>query len=203
MEPFASLASLPRSGVPRLLLNRELVGPFKSRRRKQEDFALTGDLVTSVKDISRLAGWLDELEKLSGNSSKNDEPSCSHGLTSSNTGGDSSSRTVKLQTSDEEGSSIDYSQSPDLSCRPIIHPHTYTSPLKEPHLILTKLKDSPELQQSLRKLNKQTEAGPTIEQQSNRNLFTQRLDGTADKKEPTSEDDDVILCASISNMSIT
>ena len=212
MEPFASLASLPRSGIPRLLLNRELVGPFKSRRRKQEDFALTGDLVTSVKEISQLAGWLDELEKISAcssNSSNDDGPSCSHSRrTSSNTGGDSSSRGVKLQTSDEESSSIlEYSHSPDLSCRPIIHPHAYTSPLKEPHLMLTKLKDSPELQLSLKKLNKQTEAGPKTEQQkSNRNLFTQRLDGTIDnRKEQTSDNDDgdVILCASISNMSIT
>ena len=180
------------------------MGPFKSRRRKQEDFALTGDLVTSVKEISQLAGWLEELEKMSSSSSNNDTPCCSHGVASSDIGGDGSSHSVKFQTSDEEGSSIlDCSYSPDLSCRPIIHPHPYHSPRKEPHLMLTKIKDSPELQRSLRKLNKQTEVGPKTEQKSNRKLFTQRLDGLIDNKKEQSSDDDVILCASVSNMSIT
>lgn len=210
VEPFASLASLPRSGVPRLLLNRELVGPFKSRRRKQEDFALTGDLVTSVKEISQLAGWLEELEKMNSSTasgSSNDPPNSSHGPASSNTGGDSSSHSVSLQMSDDEGSSIlGCSRSPDLSYKPTVHPQLYTSPLKEPQVMLTKLQDSPELQRSLRKLNKQTEAGfkPKTEQNSNRKLFTQRVGSPVNnRKELASDDEDVILCASISNMSIT
>ena len=204
MEPFASLASLPRSGVPRLLLNRELVGPFKSRRKKQEDFALTGDLVTSVKEISQLAGWQEELEELSSstsNSSNNDPPI--HGAVSSNIGGDSS-HSINSRSSDKDNSSmLDCFQSPDLSHKPTVHPGLYTSPLKQPQIMLKKLKDSPELQRSLRKLNKkQNEVGlkPQIEQTTS----TQRLDSEVDsRKEPTSDEEDVILCASISNMSIT
>lgn len=183
MEPFASLAALPRSGVPRLLLNRELVGPFRSRRRKQEDFALTGDLVTSVKEIGQLAGWLEELEKLSSTSSTDDPSSNSHG-TASSIGHDDSLHSSYLQTSDEEGTSTPgCSYSPNLSYKSV-HSHSYTSPLKQPQVKLSKLKDSPELQRSLRKLNKQTEA----------RLKT---------KEITSNEEDVTLCTSMSNMSIT
>ena len=207
MEPFASLASLPRSGVPRLLLNRELVGPFKSRRRKQEDFALSGDLVTSVKEISQLAGWLEELEKLSSSaSSSNDPPSNSHDAVSDSIDGDSS-RNIHSQSSDKESPSIlDCSQSSNLSHKPTVHPQLCTSPLKQPQIMLKKLEDSPELQRSLRKLNKQTEAGlkAQVEQASDRKLTIQRLDGEVDsRQEPTSDEEDVILCASISNMSIT
>lgn len=200
MEPFASLASLPRSGVPRLLLNRELVGPFMSRRRKQEDFALTGDLVASVKKLCQLAGWLEELEKMS-SSTSDDPPSNSHAPTNSNiAAGDHSSHTINHQTSDESSKCL---HSPDLSYKPTSHPQSYSSPLKQPQIMLDKLKDSPELQQSLRKLNKQTVAGlkPQVEQNE---LFTQRLDSdVVNRKEPTSDEEDVILCASISNMSIT
>ena len=207
MEPFASLASLPRSGVPRLLLNRELVGPFKSRRRKPDDFALTGDLVTSVKEISQLAGWLEELERMNSTtvSVSNDSPSSSHGPASSNIGGDNYACSVNLQTSEESSSILGCSYSPELSYKPIVHPHSYSSPHKEPHIMLTKLKDSPELQRSLRKLNKQTEAAikSTTEQNINAKLFTQRLDGPLDNRKERASDDDVILCASISNMSIT
>ena len=188
------------------------MGPFKSRRRKQEDFALTGDLVTSVKEISQLAGWLEELENLSStssssSSSSNDPPSNSHGAVSGNIGGDDSSHSINSQSSDKERFSVlDCSQSPDLSHRPTVHPDLYTSPLKQPQIMLKKLKDSPELQRSLRKLNKQTEAGlkPQVQQTSDRKLSIQRLDGDIDsRKEPISDEEDVILRASISNMSIT
>lgn len=205
MEPFASLASLPRSGVPRLLLNRELVGPFKSRRRKQEDFALTGDLVTSVKEIGRLAGWQEDLEKLSSSTGSSNNDPLIHGTVSSNIDGDVSSHSINSQSSDKDSSSmVECSQSPDLSHKPTVHPDLYTSPLKQPQIMLKKLKDSPELQRSLKKLNRQTEAGlkPQVEQTNHRKLSIQ--DGEVDsRKEPTSDEEDVILCASISNMSIT
>ncbi len=57
VEPFASLASRTRPGVPRLLLNRELVGPFKQHRRRPSDHAITGDLVDSVRELARAIGW--------------------------------------------------------------------------------------------------------------------------------------------------
>lgn len=66
MEPFASLATLPSSTVPRLLLNRELVGPFKHYHKRRTDVAVTGDLVDSVWELVRGAGWEDELRSLQG-----------------------------------------------------------------------------------------------------------------------------------------
>ncbi len=64
MEPFASLVTLPRLSVPRILINRELVGPFKSQRRRRTDVAVTGDLVQCVRELVEETGWLGELEDL-------------------------------------------------------------------------------------------------------------------------------------------
>lgn len=64
VEPFASLATLPAGSVPRLLLNRELVGPFKHSRGRPTDVAMTGDLVESVTELARGAGWAGELRTL-------------------------------------------------------------------------------------------------------------------------------------------
>ena len=64
VEPFASLAALPRFSVPRVLINRELVGPFKHRRKRATDLAMTGDLVECVSDLAAMAGWEKELEVL-------------------------------------------------------------------------------------------------------------------------------------------
>ena len=66
MEPFASLATLPSGRVPRLLLNRELVGPFKHRQRRPTDVAMTGDLVESVVTLVQGAGWGVEFQALQG-----------------------------------------------------------------------------------------------------------------------------------------
>lgn len=67
VEPFASLVTLSSGSVPRLLLNRELVGPFKHRGRgRPTDVAVTGDLVESVMGLARGAGWEGELRELCG-----------------------------------------------------------------------------------------------------------------------------------------
>jgi len=47
--PFAGIADAVPHGVPRILINRELVGSFGSRK---EDFVLPGDLTESVKKLS-------------------------------------------------------------------------------------------------------------------------------------------------------
>lgn len=52
--------------MPRLLLNRELVGPFKQRHKRATDLAMTGDLVESVEELVRAAGWEGELRALQG-----------------------------------------------------------------------------------------------------------------------------------------
>ena len=64
VEPFASLAALPRFNVPRVLINRELVGPFKHHRKRRTDLAVTGDLVESVWKLATMAGWREDLERL-------------------------------------------------------------------------------------------------------------------------------------------
>lgn len=62
MEPFASLVTLPAFSVPRLLINRELVGPFSQRKRRTTDVVVTGDLVEGVRRLVGEAGWEGELE---------------------------------------------------------------------------------------------------------------------------------------------
>lgn len=64
VEPFASLAALPRYDVPRVLVNRELVGPFRHHRKRSTDLAVTGDLVDSIWNLVTMAGWRDDLERL-------------------------------------------------------------------------------------------------------------------------------------------
>ena len=64
MEPFASLVSLSRFDVPRVLISREVVGPFKHYRKRPTDVVVTGDLVQCVWSVAEGAGWLTELEEL-------------------------------------------------------------------------------------------------------------------------------------------
>ena len=64
VEPFASLVSLPHLNVPRMLINREVVGPFRHRRKRSTDVAMTGDLVECVSQLADIAGWTKELETL-------------------------------------------------------------------------------------------------------------------------------------------
>jgi hypothetical protein len=64
VEPFASLVTLARYDVPRVLINREVVGPFRRQRKRERDLVLTGDLVQQVKDLVKLVGWENDLKKL-------------------------------------------------------------------------------------------------------------------------------------------
>ena len=61
---------LPRFDVPRVLINREIVGPFRQRRKRVSDVAVTGDLVHCVRELVEQAGWLAELEELAGRRGK-------------------------------------------------------------------------------------------------------------------------------------
>ena len=47
-----------------MLINREVVGPFKHRRKRSTDVAITGDLVECVSQLATMAGWEKELESL-------------------------------------------------------------------------------------------------------------------------------------------
>lgn len=63
MEPFASLAGAVRSSVPRLLINRDLVGPF-SWSRRPHDVVQLGDVVSGVQALVDALGWTRELDAL-------------------------------------------------------------------------------------------------------------------------------------------
>lgn len=56
--------TLSRHTVPRLLLNRELVGPFQSSKRRLTDVTAGGDIVNNVKVLVEEAGWWKELEEI-------------------------------------------------------------------------------------------------------------------------------------------
>ncbi|XP_072647395.1 NAD-dependent protein deacetylase sirtuin-3, mitochondrial isoform X7 [Canis lupus baileyi] len=63
VEPFASLSEAVRSSVPRLLINRDVVGPFAWCPRSR-DVVQLGDVVHSVERLVELLGWREELQDL-------------------------------------------------------------------------------------------------------------------------------------------
>jgi len=64
VEPFASLAAAVRSSVPRLLINRDLVGPFAWGTPRPSDVAQLGDVVSGVGTLAHAIGWTQELDAL-------------------------------------------------------------------------------------------------------------------------------------------
>ncbi|XP_049677329.1 NAD-dependent protein deacetylase sirtuin-3, mitochondrial isoform X2 [Accipiter gentilis] len=63
VEPFASLAGAVRSSVPRVLINRDLVGPFAWQQR-YNDVAQLGDVVSGVEKLVELLDWNEEMQTL-------------------------------------------------------------------------------------------------------------------------------------------
>ncbi|KAG8438125.1 hypothetical protein GDO86_008711 [Hymenochirus boettgeri] len=63
VEPFASLVYAVRKSTPRLLINRDLVGPFL-RGSHGLDLVELGEVTTGVRRFVQLLGWQDELEEL-------------------------------------------------------------------------------------------------------------------------------------------
>lgn len=64
VEPFASLSGAVRGSVSRLLLNRDLVGPFAWGSSRHSDVAELGDVVSGVRKLADVLGWMPELESL-------------------------------------------------------------------------------------------------------------------------------------------
>uniref|UniRef100_UPI00398E63CA NAD-dependent protein deacetylase sirtuin-3 n=1 Tax=Pristiophorus japonicus TaxID=55135 RepID=UPI00398E63CA len=64
IEPFASIVNCVRPRVPRLLLNRDPVGPFKQTHLKPTELRRLGDLSGSVQVLVKLLGWESDLEQL-------------------------------------------------------------------------------------------------------------------------------------------
>uniref|UniRef100_A0A8C6VC83 Sirtuin 3 n=1 Tax=Naja naja TaxID=35670 RepID=A0A8C6VC83_NAJNA len=63
VEPFASLAGAVRGTVPRVLINRDLVGPF-AVQSQHNDVAELGDVISGVEKVVELLGWKEELQEL-------------------------------------------------------------------------------------------------------------------------------------------
>jgi NAD-dependent histone deacetylase SIR2 len=61
VQPFASLPSFCKEGVPRVLINMERVGGLGSR---PDDVLLLGDCDEGVRKFAKALGWLEELEAL-------------------------------------------------------------------------------------------------------------------------------------------
>ncbi|XP_062405300.1 NAD-dependent protein deacetylase sirtuin-3, mitochondrial isoform X2 [Sardina pilchardus] len=64
VEPFASLAGAVRGSVPRLLVNRDLVGPFAWGSPRPNDVTELGDVVSGVSKLADAVGWTEELKAL-------------------------------------------------------------------------------------------------------------------------------------------
>ncbi|MCJ1379632.1 Sir2 histone deacetylase Hst2 [Xylographa soralifera] len=61
VQPFAGLPGLAAEGVPRILINKELVGDLGCRA---DDVLIIGDCDKGVRRLASALGWLDELEAL-------------------------------------------------------------------------------------------------------------------------------------------
>jgi NAD-dependent histone deacetylase SIR2 len=59
--PFAGVADAVQSDIPRLLLNRTVVGSFGYR---DHDAVLPGEITDSVKSLASALDWTTELEAL-------------------------------------------------------------------------------------------------------------------------------------------
>ena len=61
VQPFASLPQFASEAVPRILINKEIVGDFGSR---PDDVVVLGDCDEGVKKLADALGWRDELESM-------------------------------------------------------------------------------------------------------------------------------------------
>lgn len=89
IEPFASLINTVKSTVPRLLLNRDAVGPFERRPLRRGDYMELGDLSDSVRKLAEILGWHTEIQDLM-NSHESGVCSCTDPSSSSGENSDSS-----------------------------------------------------------------------------------------------------------------
>eukprot|EP00116_Pleurobrachia_bachei_P001842 sb/3462104/ len=56
VEPFSELVDAVPKRTPRVLLNRDAVGPFSGKRRKNDIF-IQGDIGSNIKQLLNLIGW--------------------------------------------------------------------------------------------------------------------------------------------------
>ncbi|XP_040201143.1 NAD-dependent protein deacetylase sirtuin-3-like isoform X2 [Rana temporaria] len=64
VEPFANIVKAVRPSVPRLLINRDLVGPFKIKTRNSRDVAELGDLCDITRKFVDALNWQADMEEV-------------------------------------------------------------------------------------------------------------------------------------------
>jgi len=67
VHPFAGLVDVVSRSTPRLLINREAVGPFDTgrwRKRSPRDSVYLGDADAAVRLLARELGWEEELDEM-------------------------------------------------------------------------------------------------------------------------------------------
>lgn len=63
VQPFAGIIDTVRFNVPRVLFNREAVGPFKYQKRAQDIVAI-GDLIENMVKFAEMIGWSEDMKTL-------------------------------------------------------------------------------------------------------------------------------------------
>lgn len=73
VEPFANIIRGSHFNAPRLLMNRESVGPFKRLKKldKRKDLQMLGDLIDLIDQFVEKLGWTKEFESLISKEKKN------------------------------------------------------------------------------------------------------------------------------------
>ena len=68
--PFASLVDRVSEKTPRLLINREPVGPFAADRLSSRDAVLLGDCDDSCHKLAEMLGWSEDFERIKAEGAK-------------------------------------------------------------------------------------------------------------------------------------
>ena len=62
--PFAGLVEEVSKSTPRLLINREIVGPFKKKVRRSNDAVIKGDIVDGVEKLVKALDWTESIREV-------------------------------------------------------------------------------------------------------------------------------------------
>ncbi|ESP02418.1 hypothetical protein LOTGIDRAFT_63645, partial [Lottia gigantea] len=63
VQPFAGIIDSVRWQVPRILFNRDIVGPFRHQRRSK-DVVAEGDILETMQKFVDMIGWKEEIKEL-------------------------------------------------------------------------------------------------------------------------------------------
>ncbi|XP_063784517.1 NAD-dependent protein deacetylase sirtuin-3, mitochondrial-like isoform X3 [Pseudophryne corroboree] len=64
IEPFANIVNSVRPNVPRLLMNRDAVGPFKTKPMKSTDVVQLGELCDVTRKFLKALNWQTDMEEV-------------------------------------------------------------------------------------------------------------------------------------------